>query len=121
MGLKTSFADLQDGRALNNSMCEKSPRLSVDMNHTVIHSGMGLPNEPIECQFVGMDRTESQWNVSLLVWTGQGANGMSVCWHGQDREPMECQYVGMDWIGQGLKDSAQLECGGLSSLWDVTM
>ena len=46
---------------------------------------MGLPNEPMECQFVGMDRTGSQWNVSLLAWTGQGANGMSVCWHGQDR------------------------------------
>jgi len=61
-------------------MCEKSPRLSVDMNRTVIHSGMGLPNEPMECQFVGRDRT-----------------------------------------GQGLKDSAQLECGGLSSVWDVTI
>ena len=46
---------------------------------------------------------------------------MSVCWYGQDREPMECQFVGMDRIGQRLKDSAQIECGGLSSLWDVTM
>ena len=61
-------------------MCENSSRLSVDMNHTGIHCGMGLPNEPMECQFVGMDRT-----------------------------------------GPGFKDSAQLECGGLSSVWDVTI
>lgn len=61
-------------------MCENSSRLSADMNHTVIHCGMGLPNEPMECQFVGMDKT-----------------------------------------GQGFKDSAQLECGGLSSVWDVTI
>ena len=88
-------------------MCEKSPRLSVDMNVLLFIVEWG-------CQM-------SQWNVSLLVWTGQGANGMSVCWHGQDREPMECQFVGMDRIGQRLKDSAQIECGGLSSLWDVTM
>lgn len=61
-------------------MCENSSRLSADMNHTVIHCGMGLPNEPMECQFVGMDKT-----------------------------------------GQGFKDSAQQECGGLSSVWDVTI
>lgn len=53
---------------------------------------------------VDMNRTvNQQWDAV--------ANGVSVCWHG----------IPGTRTAEELKESTQVECGGLSSVWDVTI